>query len=930
VPKPVYVLGLPLMAAMRTDAGGALIYDGPNLTADSSYRGQWLVHRLLAVRRCVLGFWVLAIVVSAPFAAQLVDATRFNFKPVPGTESYAAQLRIAADFPHLTYQDSEVVLISCAACPSESGGVIASGSADGNFTRYAFDVLRKQLNLLASRHPEWRFANTSALDFAGASFGAFSQKNPLLSSDNRTALFQFSWEVLPSQQQQALALFKTFSDAVDGLQDEAHRALDGYTLALTGPIALFQSTLDRTKSDLQSKDLFVLPVALLILACRVRSLRLALLTFLNVGMSVGVSYAIFLPVAKYALDISPLVPSVMVFLSIALSIDYSLFLFTRFGEEVQQGKTPHGALVPMLLRSGEVVCLSGSVLILCYLGVLLFPGSNISSIGLGASVSIFIAMAANLTLGPCVIATFPHFFGAGLGPSSRGHCHKFFKCTCGDGRRYQQRAWMWWGQKVTSCPCIVLVPLLAYGAMLPMCLQLFHYRESFDNSLMFPSGGTASAGYKRLLGMSSAGALAPMFVLQSGDVKSNEWFAQSCGLAARLLAVTAGQPYALRPQDMVGVAVLPSPLDPTQLVNLTWNSSHGALIPTAQELLERNFPIAGHDIGAEYRTLWAQLVSLENRSGIMRIQPNFDPYGPHMRPFVAALRGELARHRTASWQQHEGRRLHGTVMTQQLVIGPEVNGMTVASTAEEDRVVMNGEAKDEVLIFSPLLIVFDLMQVTYRRLPLVLCVVFTMCFVSIGVVFKAALVPLKLCFTVLVPLCMVYGTAVLVYQDGVLDSLGWHPLHGTGGLFWAQPIFTVTVLTGLALDYDVFLFARVLELRMQGFDNPAAVAGAMALTGPTITAAGLIMASAFGGLLLTDIPANNQTGFVMSFAVLIDTFVIRTCLVPAVLVLASKLNYWPRRLPAETYTLAHMKTVLSSADGEVALAAMVPPAVEGQ
>jgi len=110
-------------------------------------------------------------------------------------------------------------------------------------------------------------------------------------------------------------------------------------------------------------------------------------------------------------------------------------------------------------------------------------------------------------------------------------------------------------------------------------------------------------------------------------------------------------------------------------------------------------------------------------------------------------------------------------------------------------------------------------------------------------------------------------------------------------------VFTCTIIIGLALDYDIFLFARVLELRRKGFNNGAAVRGALCLTGPVITCAGLIMAIAFCGLMLSDVPTNNQIGFVMAFGVLLDTFVIRTCLVPSVLTLAASANYWPQQLP---------------------------------
>merc|ERR1712176_214213 len=90
------------------------------------------------------------------------------------------------------------------------------------------------------------------------------------------------------------------------------------------------------------------------------------------------------------------------------------------------------------------------------------------------------------------------------------------------------------------------------------------------------------------------------------------------------------------------------------------------------------------------------------------------------------------------------------------------------------------------------------------------------------------------------------------------------------------------------------------ELRQKGFDNLAAVRGALCFTGPIITSAGLIMAIALGGLLLSEVPAEDQIGFVMAFGVLMDTFVIRICLVPSVLLLGAGLNYWPQCLPLVT------------------------------
>ena len=122
----------------------------------------------------------------------------------------------------------------------------------------------------------------------------------------------------------------------------------------------------------------------------------------------------------------------------------------------------------------------------------------------------------------------------------------------------------------------------------------------------------------------------------------------------------------------------------------------------------------------------------------------------------------------------------------------------------------------------------------------------------------------------------VYGCAILVYQDGSLNGLNLHFINGTGGLYWIIPVMTVSILCGLALDYDVFLFARVYEYRaIANKPTRDSVILGVYKTGSIITAAGIIMAIAFCGLLSSAITSLNQVGFILVIAVLVDTFIIR-------------------------------------------------------
>ena len=121
-------------------------------------------------------------------------------------------------------------------------------------------------------------------------------------------------------------------------------------------------------------------------------------------------------------------------------------------------------------------------------------------------------------------------------------------------------------------------------------------------------------------------------------------------------------------------------------------------------------------------------------------------------------------------------------------------------------------------------------------------------------------------------------------------------------MYWIIPVMSFSILTGLALDYDILLLSRVVEYRRVGWSDRAAVCLAVERTGGIITAAGLIMAVAFAGLLIPKTVVLNQYGFSLLLGVLIDTFAMRPLLVPVVIALLGDIpgraiNWWPVLMP---------------------------------
>lgn len=170
----------------------------------------------------------------------------------------------------------------------------------------------------------------------------------------------------------------------------------------------------------------------------------------------------------------------------------------------------------------------------------------------------------------------------------------------------------------------------------------------------------------------------------------------------------------------------------------------------------------------------------------------------------------------------------------------------------------------------------------------------------IGLRYKALLIPFKLLLTIVIPIMSTLGMGVFVFQDGLLNWTGIPSLQSDGGIVWINPIACTFMLIGFGLDYDIFLFSRIYATRKSGvfLDDREAIINAVAVTGPVISTAGCIMALAFIGMVVQH--SNEflcQMGFTMIFGVLVDTFVVRTFLVPAFLAMAGPFNWWPGVMP---------------------------------
>eukprot|EP00746_Dinoflagellata_sp_MGD_P116318 gnl/MRDRNA2_/MRDRNA2_52183_c0_seq1.p1 gnl/MRDRNA2_/MRDRNA2_52183_c0~~gnl/MRDRNA2_/MRDRNA2_52183_c0_seq1.p1 ORF type:complete len:310 (-),score=48.40 gnl/MRDRNA2_/MRDRNA2_52183_c0_seq1:410-1216(-) len=233
----------------------------------------------------------------------------------------------------------------------------------------------------------------------------------------------------------------------------------------------------------------------------------------------------------------------------------------------------------------------------------------------------------------------------------------------------------------------------------------------------------------------------------------------------------------------------------------------------------------------------------------------------------------------------------------QVSLAKAVALQATSSCGIEDYYLLNGNRVEE-----------DNAVTVYQTFPRVIAAIVFFVLACVGIAFGHIAAPLRMLITNFLPVLCVYGLTVMVYVSGILDWTGATSVqHSTSGIWFGCVAFTCSPLIGLSLDYDIFLFSRVSELRFAGQSQEESIKLALASTGPTITAAGLAMAVSMGAMLFSSIPGFNQVGFIMVAGILLDTFIVRTLFVPSLLLALGDKSYFPLKPPHVKDALQKMR-----------------------
>jgi RND superfamily putative drug exporter len=312
------------------------------------------------------------------------------------------------------------------------------------------------------------------------------------------------------------------------------------------------------------------------------------------------------------------------------------------------------------------------------------------------------------------------------------------------------------------------------------------------------------------------------------------------------------------PQSVAGFDVLkravgPGALSPSQIV-VDSGRAGGVRAPAVQASIER----------------LAASIRRDPETAVVRTAPRtpfVDPSGRYEQLIVA------------------GRHEYGSEQAQRFVSRLRGDLIPAASFPASAHVLAGGGPPQGV----------DFLHQAYRYFPWLVAAVLVLTYLLLMRAFRSVLLPLKAVTLNLLSVAASYGMLVLMFRWGVgQDLFGLYRDPQVEG--WI-PIFLFAMLFGLSMDYEVFLVTRMREGWDDGESNADAVAHGLERTGRIVTAAAIVMVAAFGGFVAGRIVGLQQFGLGLAVAIFLDATLVRALLVPSLMALFGRYNWWlPRPL----------------------------------
>lgn len=536
---------------------------------------------------------------------------------------------------------------------------------------------------------------------------------------------------------------------------------------VVGGAAVAQDQVNKqVEKDLQKAEMLAFPLLFLLSFLFFRSLVASLLPLMIGGLAIVGTFLILRVASEFG-SISIFALNLTTALGLGLAIDYSLFIVSRYREEIAKDGPGLAAMRRVLATAGRTVFFSSLTVAAALASLLVFPQRFLYSMGLGGSLVVLFAALISLTVLPAVLTL--------LGARVNSLAPRFLQRRAeADTRPDEHGFWYRLSRFVMRRP--VPVATVSAALLILMGIPFFNIKFNTVDATVLPTSASARQAYDVLNSEFPPYREAPIWV----DVEGG-----GPGAATR---------FAAQVRRVNGVAEVAPPLRLKDgVTGLQVISSHPFISEASQTTVKQ----------------------------IRDLRPP---------PGATALVG--------------------------------------------------GGTADFI----------DLQSSLASHLPIVLAIIVVATLTILFLMTGSVILPIKSLLMNFLNLSAVFGLLVLIFQDGRFE--GFLNYTSPGAIEQTMPILLFAVAFGLSTDYAVFLLSRIKEARDNGASDSECVAIGLERTGRIVTAAALLFAVAMGAFATSQIIFIKENGVGTALAVLIDASIIRALLVPSLMELLGKWNWW--------------------------------------
>ena len=559
---------------------------------------------------------------------------------------------------------------------------------------------------------------------------------------------------------------KAWQEAAEAIEDQlAGRA----GIEIGGPALAQEQVNKQVESDLQRAELLAFPLLFLLSFLFFRSLVAALLP-LMIGALAIVGTFLTLSVASDLGSISIFALNLTTGLGLGLAIDYSLFIVSRYREEIAKDGPGLAAMRRTMATAGRTVLFSSLTVAAALASLIVFPQRFLYSMGIGGGIVALLAALVALTVLPAVLTM--------LGTRVNSLSPRFLQRRAeADARPTEAGFWYRLSRFVMRRPGRVAA--LSAAFLIALGIPFFSIKFTTVDPEVLPESATARQVFETMRTEFPPNRETPIKVVVDGGGPPAAQQVRS------QLAGTDGVAAVSRPRPLQGGV-------------------------TVIEAISEN-----------------RFITEESQTTVEQVRGIDAPAG-------------------------------GTVL---------VTGATADFLDFQDSLTEHLPLAFGIIVVSTLLILF--------------------------LMTGSVILPIKSLVMNVLNLSAVFGLLVLIFQDGRLEAV--LDYSSQGAIEQTMPILLFAVAFGLSTDYAVFLLSRIKEARDSGIPDSEAVAVGLERTGRIVTAAALLFAIAIGAFATSEIIFIKQNGVGTALAVLIDATIIRALLVPSLMELLGKWNWWAPR-----------------------------------